>query len=185
MVKVLHQPRFFSDSCKLYGKIFQDLPPEVILDLEAFLRWGQAVPQRLSLLQAPGVSLSVQAAFLNQFYHDHACHALTRRVFSVLRVHKRMRMLPDILAYLKESANPFRTVYLFTPKRLSIRSISQLTRRLKQYWNMPVVIDQCEDPDLMLGGILLWDHFIIDASLKKIFTHLKSEMLYVLPSSRS
>ena len=176
------QPLFFSHVCKRYGAVLYDLPENVIQELARFVEWA-GTSGCWSLLKEPSLSPRIHAHFFSLFFQHAPCDSLTLKVLSVLSVNKRLGALPEFLRYLTALKDPHKAVYLRTSKQLPKKSITHLTRRLKEEWNVPVEIHQLEDSQLLLGGVFLWDNFMIDASLKTMLTHLRSKKDYVLSPS--
>lgn len=177
-----HKPHFFSHVCKRYGAVLYDLPKEVIQDLARFVEWAHA-SGCWSLLKEPSLSPRIHTHFFSLFFQHADDNALTFKVLSVLSTNKRLGFLPEFLSYLTYLKDPHKSVYLHTSKQLPKKSIAYLTKRLKEAWNIPVEIHQFEDTQLLLGGVFLWDNFMIDASLKTLLTHLRSKKDHVLSPS--
>lgn len=177
-----HHPPFFSHVCKRYGAVLYDLSKEVIEELACFVEWADA-SGCWSLLKEPSLSPRIHTHFFSLFFQHAAYNAVTFKVLSVLSTNKRLGFLPEFLSYVTYLKDPHKAVYLHTSKQLPKKSISHLTKRLKEEWNIPVEIHQFEDSQLLLGGVFLWDNFMIDASLKTMLTHLRSKKDYVLSPS--
>jgi F0F1-type ATP synthase delta subunit len=176
------QPEFFNEVCHRYASVLYELPvyPTISKDLHAFLSWAKERPVRWSLLKEPELSAHWHARLLDSFYQTLSCHPMAKNVLTLLSHHRRMVWLPEILALVKSMRNPRKVAYLTISKKLSASTLNQLTQQLSALWEVPVTVHQQEEPALLLGGILLWDHYKMDASLSALLNQFQKETLCVL-----
>lgn len=176
-------PRFFDDVCRHYGDIIQDLPKDVSTGLRAFWHWVRINPLRWCLLKEKTLSHRCYHVIFAEFFSKHTHWPMTERTLLVLQSHGRMAYLPEILDYLTAIAHKGKTVYLKIASPMVEEDLTVLTQTLSHYWSCDVTIIPIDAPDLLLGGCLLWDSFMLDTSLRAVLNHLKKESIYVLASS--
>ncbi len=136
-------------------------------DLSRVTLWFQENPRAWRLLCAvPLLSQVVQDIM------DHCKTAVgpwckeTENVLELLLKEHRMFMLSELLAYVQDQKRPEKTVYVTSATPLSDESVAELITFFKTHHNVSVRIEQASDPDLLLGGVILWNHTLIDLSLK-------------------
>lgn len=171
-------PPFFDRVCAHYGKLAQGLPPLVVTQLRNFVQWAQNDGLRWCLLREPVLSVRWITAVLACFQAQHNPCPQTLQFLTILHAHKRLARLPEILSYVEFHAYPGKTIYLRTAKKLDDQDVHALTQRLMEKHGVPVRLHQNVNPDLLAGGIVLWDCWMMDASLRSLFNHLEKEMIY-------
>lgn len=177
------RPIFHDHICQHYGRLIADLSKKTQDTLQHFLDWAQAHPLRWSLFRENTVSPHWHKALMQEFFQDSDADGAAVRVLDILQVHGRLKRLPEILTYARILQDKTRIVYLRAAKVLDRHALQDLTQALQERWSVPVRILQTHAPDLLLGGILVWDHWMMDASLRSLFNHFQTEMIYVLPFS--
>jgi F0F1-type ATP synthase delta subunit len=118
-----------------------------------------------------------------KFQKIHTCQDLTLRTLRVLAAHKRLNILQDILKVLNENQRSSTTVYWHTAKQFSQSDVSALEKTLSDAFGKPIVVVQKEQPDLLMGGVLLWNDSMIDLSLSSLFSNLYTEIDHVFTCS--
>ncbi len=182
-MKVAAVPVFFDDITRHYAKIFAELPAKTMTDLGAFVLWIQHHPVLQSLLGENSLPLWWHESVFKEFQKIHTCQDLTLRTLRVLAAHKRLNILQDILKVLNENQRSSTTVYWHTAKQFSQSDVSALEKTLSDAFGKPIVVVQKEQPDLLMGGVLLWNDSMIDLSLSSLFSNLYTEIDHVFTCS--
>lgn len=176
-------PVFFNDVARHYAEVFSELPEKTISDLGAFVDWIDQHPVLQSLLHENALPLWWHETVFEEFQKVHTCQDLTLRALRVLSAHKRLDVLPNILKILADNKSPKMTVYWHTAKLFSVSDMASFEKTLSDAFKKPIVVCQKEQPDLLMGGILLWDDSMIDLSLSTIFYNLYTEIDHVFTCS--
>jgi F0F1-type ATP synthase delta subunit len=182
-MKVAAVPVFFDDITRHYAKIFAELPVETMTELGAFVRWIHEHPVLESLLGENALPLWWHESVFKEFQKNHTCQDLTLRTLRVLGDHKRLHILQDILTVLNETQCSSTTVYWHTAQLFSQSDVSAFEKILSDAFGKPIVVVQKEQPDLLMGGVLLWNDSMIDLSLSSLFSNLYTEIDHVFTCS--
>jgi F0F1-type ATP synthase delta subunit len=182
-MKVAVAPVFFDDITRHYAKIFAELPVQTMTELGAFVRWIHEHPVLESLLGENALPLWWHESVFKEFQQNHTCQDLTLRTLRVLGAHKRLNILQDILKVLDGNQCSSTTVYWHTAKLFSKIDVSALEKTLSDAFGKAIVVVQKEQPDLLMGGVLLWNDSMIDLSLSSLFSNLYTEIDHVFTCS--
>ena len=170
-MKHLARPYFFSTACRRYGNVLLDLPDSmlnlILNELSAVTLWFQDRPSAWRLLCAvPPLSSGIQEIITSCKDAVGPWSMETENLLALLLKEHRMSMLSQLLAYVQEQKRSKETVYVTSATPLSDASVAELVTFFKTRHNSAVHIEQAHDPDLILGGIILWNNTLIDLSLK-------------------
>ncbi|MBM3631373.1 MAG: F0F1 ATP synthase subunit delta [Alphaproteobacteria bacterium] len=176
-------PVFFDDVTRHYAKIFAELPVKTRTELEAFVCWIREHPVLKSLLGENALPLWWHESIFKEFQKSHTCQDLTLRTLRVLGDHKRLHVLQDILTVLNEAQCASTTVYWHTAQLFSQSDVLAFEKILSDAFGKPIVVVQKEQPDLLMGGVLLWNDSMIDLSLSSLFSNLYTEIDHVFTCS--
>ena len=170
-MKRIARPRFFSTACRRYGNVLLNLPDSifdvVLKELSCLNVWFQERPSSWRLLCAvPPLSCVVKEVLGYCRDAIGPWSQETENLLALLLQEHKIFMLSDLLAYVQDKKCPQETVYVTSATPLSPDSITELVTFFQNHYNTPVRIEQAHDPDLILGGIILWKHTLIDLSLK-------------------
>lgn len=170
-MKHLARPHFFSTACRRYGNVLLDLPDStlnlMIDELSSVTLWFQERSSAWRLLCAvPPLSQVVREIIACCQTAMGPWSKETENLLALLLKEHRMFMLSELLAYVQDQKRSKKTVYVTSATPLSDESITELIMFFKTRHNVAVHIEQAHDPDLILGGVILWNHTLIDLSLK-------------------
>lgn len=175
-------PLFFDHVCRRYGDVLLHLEKDIAGDLEEFLQWAQESQQRWALTKEPMVPISWWHRLFQDFlrdrherkktlnnkeYKDYPVEA--EQTLTLLYKNSRLAYLPAILNYVKEERATTRKVYVYCSQdSLRQEEEKKLLKILDPLLDKPGVVHLVRDPDILLGGIVLWNHWMIDCSLSSV-----------------
>lgn len=174
-------PSFFDQVCQRYGDMLHHLLPEVVYqELEDFLVWAQENAPYWSLLKAKNIPVQWWKEIWTRFCLIQKTHQLTYRTLSLLQRNGRLYALPLILRYIEQTYNQEKIVYLVVPRPLMSDAQQRIHQSLEHVLKQSVSLRVRIDTSLMAGGMVLWDHNILDTSLSSLFKNFQQKVFYVL-----
>lgn len=177
-------PTFINHVCKHYADLIRGLATNNLHDLDVFAQWSVSHPLKQSLLAQSRLPVWWHEALFQEFKESYP--ATTDEALAFLRLlseHKRLGMLSDILACVQQQQSEALEVYWQTAQWLTPQELSEFQNILTQRFQRPVRLHQSLRPDLILGGILLWEDRMLDLSLFPVFSSLYHEAIHAITTS--
>lgn len=180
VMKVPEEMRFFSEPCQRYARVLLSLPKEfrdqVHKEISMFCRWAESDVEGWRFLSSAFLPIDARESFLDLFCDHHACHTGTRNFFRLLAHYDRISILPDILACfdrLIEEESGKQIVYLVSSHPLPQKDRDKVEAFLGKILKGNIRLHESEDSSLLLGAVLLWGGFMVDASLNARLQNIK------------
>ncbi len=176
MTKYHRGPSFYDAVCTRYAKVLQHLPKKiqsfVLKESEEFLAWAQSEHIWPLILSLP---INNQHEAIKQFFDVHSCHEPTVHFLCMVAEYKRLDALPRILelTQILLERTTHERVYIQFAEDLSQKDLGLIEKDLHQRLNKTIIPEWSRDPALLAGGIVIWQSYMIDASLLGIMNRLK------------
>lgn len=171
-------PVFFDNICQRYGQVLLNLQKDILPSLEEFYQWVSSNEQRWALAKEPMLPVSWWSALYGDFLRNHPkpqeYPQEAQNTLTVLYERGRLRHLPAIINYIKEERCPTRKIYVYCyQKTLPKKEEEELLGLLGPLLDKPGEIHVVEDPEVLLGGVVLWNHWMIDCSLSSVMSGVR------------
>jgi F-type H+-transporting ATPase subunit delta len=155
-----------------YVRALFDVAGEGLNDVEKDLNiLGQALAandEMRHLLNNPLLSREQQAQAMLAVLDKMKAQKVTKQFIVVLAQHKRLAILPDIIALFGQWARQARgemTAELIAPTPLNVRVVDMVSSRLSKVYGRKVIMEMRQDPALLGGVIVKIGSLQLDSSL--------------------
>ena len=172
-------PVFFDNVCRRYGNVILSLKEDMLPWLEEFYLWVSENAQRWALAKEPMLPISWWNSLFQNFLYESIKHRShypeeAKNILTLLYERGRLRHLPSIIQYIKEERSLKRKVYIYcNQKNFRKEEEKELLDILEPLLDKPGEIEIVQDPQVLLGGVILWNHWMIDCSLSTSMCHIK------------
>ena len=179
----LSKPRFFSTACRHYGKILLGIPKPtleiLIQELVLVDSWFRERQLLWRLLCATPSLTQIGHSILQECQENTGpWNAVTERVLDLLFKEHRMVLLWDLLTYIRDRQQSLEELYVTTPVLLPQHILSGLSTVFEKRYNVKIRIHQIENPNLILGGVIVWRNTLTDFSLAPQFHRIEHTVLH-------
>ncbi|BDB96126.1 ATP synthase F1 subunit delta [Candidatus Hydrogenosomobacter endosymbioticus] len=175
----------FDSVCSRYAKVLFSLPKDVRdsvrREIGEFVLWAKTTDELWNLVSSEYLSHRYKYEFFEEFKKQFECSKETENFFELLVNNERVSSLQSILIlfdFMKNQQNGVVKAYMISalpiPKKYEKFLAHQISRKIGREVELKIEVD-CT---LILGGILLWDNFMIDASLATSFKRIEEGAIY-------
>ena len=179
-MKLPKDMKYFDQVSYRYASILFLLPIKIreILqkELVLFLQWIDPSSEQWKLLTAVFLPDRYQKIFLDSFCKAYKCSTPTMNFLEILMRNDRLTWLSDILMLckeLEEKAENKQRAYFLSATFAEEKNIKTLKKALSEKLGKQIILYCQTEENLLLGGIILWEDFMVDASLAAHFEQLK------------
>jgi F0F1-type ATP synthase delta subunit len=169
------RPTFYDHVCKKYGNVFLDLDYDIRADLNLFIDWARSRPIAASLLKQKSLPQTLAKRVLNLFFKSHTIHTQSKAALCLLIDYRRLSYLPLILSYMTMRKERIVDVFMQSGQKLSEKAAQNIAQSIETTIRKKPRIHTTINPDLFMGTTLVWDCFMIDASLQKLAQSMETE----------
>jgi F0F1-type ATP synthase delta subunit len=178
----LKEPFFYNEVCHRYVAVLMEIPEKtrnkMLKDFSFFQKWTIEHPARWRLLKTAPSHL--QSSIFSDFCAQNGFISETQNFFQLLCHYGHVPLSLLMIQYFKDRIINLSSqkIYFFSSCDLSISQKEELEQFLEKIFSRKVNLSYRVDPSLLLGGVLIWNQIMIDASLSALFHHLKQETCY-------
>ncbi|PPE03235.1 F0F1 ATP synthase subunit delta [Holospora curviuscula] len=182
-MKYLAKPRFFSTVCRLYGEVLLGIPIPLlnilIKELTLVDIWFRKRPILWRLLSASPSLANMGHSILSRCKDNTGpWNSVTEKLLRLLYKEHRIFFLQDLLTYLQDRQQGLENVYITTAISLPDHILSAFVELFRNRYNVQVRIHQVQNPNLILGGVVIWRNTLIDFSLELHLRSIEQKMLH-------